>query len=71
MGTLDKDKIRSLRNCKGVSQAEMAPCVGISAALLSHVELGTKLPNANALKAIADYFGVTTDSLFTSHTEAS
>jgi len=64
VNTLSKETIRRLRNQKGVSIAEMAPHVGMSESHLSQTELGTKLPNANALKAIADYLGVTVDSLF-------
>lgn len=61
---LDKKKIRGLREAKGESLAEMASQVGMSESHLGQTELGTRIPNAHALKAIADYLGVKTDDLF-------
>ena len=64
MRTFNYRKARQLREQKGVSIAEMAPHVNMSESLLGQAEKGARIPNANHLGAIAEYLGVTTDSLY-------
>jgi transcriptional regulator with XRE-family HTH domain len=61
---LDVLKIRKTREAKGLSQANVAINVGASESLIQQIEAGTRIPNANMLKLIADYLGVTTDSFY-------
>lgn len=60
----DKERLRSLRHEKELSQAKLASYVGLSKSLINQIEFGTRVPNANALKTIADYFKVSVDSLY-------
>ena len=66
MTTLNKEKIRSLREQKGASLSEMSEKIFISKSMLGQIETGARIPNANILKAIAEYLSVTTDNLFDS-----
>lgn len=58
------DRIRSLRTQKGMSQAELAEFLHISAQSVSKWENDTSLPDINQLPAIASFFGVSIDELF-------
>lgn len=68
---LNGKKIRELRNAKDKCVAEMAFYVGISESMMRQVELGQKKPSVEGLKRIADFLGVTTDSLFIQESRAS
>ena len=52
-----------LRQEKGVSQRKAAADLGISQALLSHYENGTREPGLAFLVRACDYYGVTADYL--------
>lgn len=52
-----------LRQEKGVSQRKAAADLGISQALLSHYENGTREPGLVFLNRACDYYGVTADYL--------
>ncbi len=56
-------KLSELRNAKGVTQEEAANALGISNKTLSKWENGTSAPDLTMLVALADYYGVTTDTL--------
>jgi len=63
--TLDGVKIRQLRTQTGRSMAHVANDIGISESKLNHIELNiAQTVNIITLKRLADYFGVTTDSLY-------
>lgn len=57
------ERIRLYRQQKNLSQAELAERSGVNNKSLSRYELGSSIPPADALKAIADALGVSTDSL--------
>ncbi len=56
-------KLKELRNKKGVSQAKLAADIHISRSAVAKWENGLGLPNDESLKLLADYFGVTIDEL--------
>jgi transcriptional regulator with XRE-family HTH domain len=57
------ERIRLIRQQKNISQNELAKAAGINVKSLSRYELGSSVPPANALKAIADALGVSADAL--------
>jgi transcriptional regulator with XRE-family HTH domain len=59
-------KLRRLRERAGLSQSELAHALGLSErskGYISEIEGGKKLPPAETIVKIADYFHVTTDYL--------
>lgn len=52
-------RLRNLRREKGLSQAEVAELIGVSANHYGKWELGKVFPRAASLEALADAFGVT------------
>ena len=62
------ERIRLVRQQKNISQNELAKAAGINVKSLSRYELGTSIPPANALKAIADALGVSADVLLSDNT---
>jgi len=62
---LDGTRVRQLRAEKGKSIAELSKILSISESTINHIELNHQVSvSATYLKLIADYFGVTTDSLY-------
>ena len=59
----NSERIRLIRQQKNISQNELAKAAGINVKSLSRYKLGTSVPPANALKAIADTLGVSADAL--------
>ncbi len=57
------ERIRMIRQQKNISQNELAKAADINVKSLSRYELGSSIPPANALKAIADALGVSADAL--------
>lgn len=58
------EKIRLLRQQRGMTQVELAHILGIKhQGYISNLEAGRKLPSLDLLVQIADLFGVTTDYL--------
>lgn len=57
-------RITELREREGITQAELAGRVHVVQNMIAQIERGYKQPSAALLKAIADVFGVTVDSLF-------
>ena len=55
------ERIRQLRLEDGLSQAQLAQEIGISQSAIGYWEQGSRVPNANAIIALAKYFGVTSD----------
>ncbi len=56
-------KLKELRNKKGVSQAKLAADIHISRSAVAKWENGLGLPNDESLKLLSDYFCVTIDEL--------
>lgn len=57
------DKIRLLRKNKGVTQAELAEAISVSAQSVSKWENRISAPDISVLPLIARYFGITIDEL--------
>ena len=57
------ERIRELRQEKGVKQREMAELLGIQLRSYQNYEGGERRPDYEGLVALADYFDVTTDYL--------
>ena len=55
--------LRELLEEKNVTQKQLADAIKIGASTLSNYVQGTRQPDFDALKAIADYFKVSTDFL--------
>lgn len=55
------ERIKELRQEKGIKQLDLAKAINVSQATMSEYESGRYEPDVRALKAIADYFGVTVD----------
>ncbi|MCL2030062.1 MAG: helix-turn-helix domain-containing protein [Oscillospiraceae bacterium] len=63
MGTTFSKALAQLRAERGIPQRAAAADLGISQALLSHYENGTREPGFAFLARAADYYGVTADFL--------
>ncbi len=57
------ENIRRLRLLHGINQVEFAKAVGVTKQCVSNWENDNVLPSVEMLIRIADFFGVTTDSL--------
>lgn len=58
------EKIKYLREEKGLTQAEVAIALAINRVTYTNYELGKRTPDVFMLKRIADFFDVTLDDLF-------
>lgn len=67
-----KNRIKEIRQKRGITQAELAKQIGVAQNTLSYWENGKYDVDNDSLKKIADYFQVTTDYLLAhSHSSAS
>lgn len=57
------DKLKELRQDKGISQAKLAEEIFVSRSAVAKWENGLGLPNDESLKLMAEYFGVTEKEL--------
>ena len=57
------DRLRQLRERRGVASYVVSELCGLGRDTLRRYEQGTQAPGAEALAALADYYGVTTDWL--------
>ena len=55
------EKIKSLRQEKGVGQNKMAEDLGVSNASISYWETGKQIPSAEVIYKMAKYFNVSAD----------
>lgn len=62
-------RIRRIRTDQSMSQAALAEYIGCSAAFLSYIENGRKLPSLEMLLTIANALCVTTDTLLADYLE--
>lgn len=58
-----KERLVMLRNYKGLSQYDLAKAIGLSRGQISNYELGSRQPDYDTLKIIADFFDISTDYL--------
>lgn len=65
-----KDKLKKLRQDKGLTQAQLADAIFVSRSTVAKWENGLGLPNPAAMQALAEYFGVTHAELSTTEPEA-
>ena len=56
-------RLRELRQNKGMTQAELAKALALGESTISFYEADKREPDYQTLKAVADFFGVTTDYL--------
>ena len=64
-----KDNLIVLRNMYGMSQEEIAEKIGISRQAYAKWEKGATVPDIEKCKRLADFYGVTVDSLLKTETE--
>ena len=64
------EKLRQLRNEKGISQTKLAADIHISRSAVAKWENGLGLPNDDSLKLLADYFGISIDDLIPNKSNA-
>lgn len=57
------ERLKELREERGLTQAEFAARVGIGTSTMTRYELGDREPTFPIARKIADYFGVTLDYL--------
>lgn len=63
------NNISALRKKKGITQEELANELGVSAQAVSKWENNSSCPDVSLLTEIADYFGVSVDSLLRENEE--
>ena len=57
------DNLKTLRELRGITQAELGNKAGMGAASVSHFETGQRAPSLESLVKLADALGVSTDAL--------
>ena len=57
------EKLKELRQNKGISQAKLAEEIYVSRSAVAKWENGLGLPNEESLKLLSEYFGVTEEEL--------
>ena len=57
------ERLKELRNDKGISQGELSRQTGIPRTTITFWENDLRVPSAEAVVIIAKYFGVTSDYL--------
>lgn len=56
-------RLKEIRKDKGLSMSELANKIGVSTNTISRWERGERIPNLEALVALAKFFKVSTDYL--------
>ena len=64
-----KENLIMLRNMHGISQEDISEKIGISRQAYAKWESGATVPDIEKCKRLADYYGVTVDSLLKTETE--
>jgi len=57
------DKLKELREEKGLSQTKLGEALGVDQTTISQYERGVREPNIQTIKKICDFFGVSADYL--------
>lgn len=60
-----KTKLQKLREESGISQKRLADTLKVSQTAIGFWERGERVPSVDSARKLADYFGVSTDDLFT------
>ncbi len=55
------ERLKELREEKGLSQAQLSKNTGLSQSAIAHWELNQRVPVLDAVIVLAKYFGVTLD----------
>ena len=63
MQTNMSENVRRLRAVKGITQEQLAKSIGITQAMVTRIENGSKLPGIETVIAIADFFQCSIDTL--------
>jgi len=63
------DNVRTLREKKGITQAELSAMVGVSQPTFAQYETGSKAPNVYTAVKLARILGATVEELVPSDTE--
>lgn len=63
MQTNMSENVRRLRAVKGITQEQLAKSIGITQAMVTRIENGSKLPGIETVIAIADFFQCSIDAL--------
>lgn len=58
-----QERLRELRLDRKLSYSQLSACTGLGTTALCYWETGKRVPNANAIIVLAQYFDVTTDYL--------
>lgn len=64
-----KENLIMLRNMHGISQEDLSEKIGISRQAYAKWESGATVPDIEKCKRLADYYGVTVDSLLKTETD--
>jgi DNA-binding XRE family transcriptional regulator len=56
--------LKEMRKSKGLSQAELASIIGLKQVTICQYESGTRTPDLNTAKKLADALGTTLDDIF-------
>ncbi len=64
-----KDKLKALRQEKGLTQAQLAEKLFVSRSTVAKWENGLGLPNSESMQLLAEQFGVTQDAMATAEPE--
>ena len=65
-----KNRIKSLRIEKGLSQAELSEQIGCTQQSLSKIENGIQIPGVDLAFKIADFFNVTVEFLYSANLQS-
>ena len=57
------ERLKELRNEKSLTQTQLAKATGLSHTAIVYWESEKRVPNANAIVILAEFFNVTTDYL--------
>ncbi|MBQ8230030.1 MAG: helix-turn-helix transcriptional regulator [Clostridia bacterium] len=57
------ERLKQLRTEKNLSQAQLAKEIDVTQPAIAYWETGKKIPSAQAIITLAQYFGVSTDYL--------
>lgn len=57
-------RLRGLRERKGMNRLVLSELCGMSKNMIARYERGERIPTADSLERLADFFGVTMDELW-------
>jgi len=70
MKVLDADKLKELRESRGLKLREVAESTGFTVQQLSNYENGHAIPTSNTLLTLLDFYKVTNHEVQKNYTEA-